>query len=60
MEEDATIPPRHVFIDLLIENTEAAVLSDGIYFADSIRFNEDLASYFDKMIKEYKRHYKIT
>ena len=53
-DEDDTLPLHHPFIDALIENTECALRDEGIYFADSIRFDEKREKWFNKMIKLYK------
>lgn len=42
------------FIEALIENTECAARDEGIYFADSIRWDDHRTEWFDKMIDEYK------
>jgi len=50
-----SLPPRHPFIDALVENTECAARDEGIYFADSIRDNEERTEWFNKMIEDYQR-----
>ena len=50
-----SLPPRHPFIDALVENTKCAARDEGIYFADSIRNNEERRNWFNKMIEAYQR-----
>lgn len=50
------VPPRHPFIDLLVENTENAARDEGIYFLSSIKNGDDEGvCRFKELIEKYKK-----
>jgi len=43
------------FIAKLISNTESALIEEGVYFDEELRYNKDVCNEFEQYLEYYKK-----